>query len=48
MPTFSLETEQGRWLANMRLNVYTWKAVTGSRAAGTRSRWLRCVRPATR
>jgi len=21
-----LETEQGRWLANMRLNAHTWKA----------------------
>jgi len=26
MPTFSLETEQGRWLANMRLNAHTRKA----------------------
>ena len=26
MPTLRLETEQGRWLANMRLNAHTWKA----------------------
>jgi hypothetical protein len=25
MPTFRLEDEEGRWLADMRLNAPTWK-----------------------